>query len=91
LALLVGRKISRRFGASLRVIAAGAAATDGTVQVAGLQIERENRSVVPALRDASAAADLLIVGSRARRGAHALDSVSERIAHQARCSVLVVR
>jgi len=31
------------------------------------------------------------VGSRATRGAHGLGSVSERVAHHAGCSVLVVR
>ncbi len=36
-------------------------------------------------------ADLLVVGSRGLRGVRALGSVSERAAHRARCSVLVVR
>lgn len=35
--------------------------------------------------------DLLIVGSRGLHGIRALGSVSERVAHKARCSVLVVR
>jgi nucleotide-binding universal stress UspA family protein len=35
--------------------------------------------------------DLLIVGSRGLHGVRALGSVSERVAHRARCSVLVVR
>jgi nucleotide-binding universal stress UspA family protein len=39
----------------------------------------------------SAGADPLAVGSRGLRGIRALGSVSERIAHEARCSVLVVR
>ena len=46
---------------------------------------------VPALVDASATADLLVVGSRGLHGPRALGSVSERIAHEANCSVLVVR
>jgi nucleotide-binding universal stress UspA family protein len=36
-------------------------------------------------------ADLLIVGSRGLHGVRALGSVSERVAHKAPCSVLVVR
>jgi nucleotide-binding universal stress UspA family protein len=46
---------------------------------------------VTALIAASADADLLVVGSRGLRGVKALGSVSERVAHQARCSVLIVR
>jgi nucleotide-binding universal stress UspA family protein len=46
---------------------------------------------VPALAEASATADLLVVGSRGLHGPRALGSVSERVAHEAPCSVLVVR
>ncbi|HVC88127.1 MAG TPA: universal stress protein [Gaiellaceae bacterium] len=46
---------------------------------------------VRTLVEASACADLLIVGSRGLHGPRALGSVSERVAHQAACSVLVVR
>lgn len=46
---------------------------------------------VPALVEASASADLVVVGSRGLHGLRALGSVSERVAHQASCSVLVVR
>jgi nucleotide-binding universal stress UspA family protein len=35
--------------------------------------------------------DLLVIGSRGLRGLRSLGSVSERVAHEARCSVLVVR
>ena len=35
--------------------------------------------------------DLIVVGSRGLRGVRALGSLSERIAHEAHCSVLVVR
>ena len=35
--------------------------------------------------------DLIVVGSRGLRGLRALGSLSERLAHEARCSVLVVR
>lgn len=46
---------------------------------------------VPALVEAASTADLLVVGSRGLHGIRALGSVSERVAHQASCSVLVVR
>jgi nucleotide-binding universal stress UspA family protein len=46
---------------------------------------------VEALLGGSAEADLIVVGSRGLHGLGALGSVSERVAHQARCSVLIVR
>ena len=46
---------------------------------------------VSVLAEESEDADLLVVGSRNLRGVRALASVSERVAHEARCSVLVVR
>lgn len=46
---------------------------------------------VPALVEASECADLLVVGSRGLHGPRALGSVSERVAHSAPCSVLVIR
>ena len=44
-----------------------------------------------ALTAAAEEADLVIVGSRGLHGVHALGSVSERVAHAAACSTLVVR
>lgn len=46
---------------------------------------------VDALIDAASRADLLVVGSRGAAGLRALGSVSERVAHRAASSVLVVR
>jgi nucleotide-binding universal stress UspA family protein len=46
---------------------------------------------VEALASASHAADLVVVGSRGSSGVRALGSVSERVAHQAQCSVVVAR
>lgn len=51
----------------------------------------ERQRPVEALVTAAAASDLLIVGSRGMRGVRALGSVSERVAHSAESSVLVVR
>ena len=44
-----------------------------------------------AIVSATADADLVVVGSRGLHGLKALGSVSERVAHQARCSTIVVR
>ena len=46
---------------------------------------------VPVLVAASADADLLVLGSRSLRGLKSLASVSERVAHRAACSTLIVR
>jgi nucleotide-binding universal stress UspA family protein len=46
---------------------------------------------VPALVDAAAAADLVVLGARGLAGARALGSVSERVAHRAESSVLLLR
>src|ERR671912_753111 len=51
----------------------------------------DQRKPVEALVDLSEEADLLVVGSRGLHGPAALGSVSERVAHRAASSVLVVR
>ncbi len=90
-ALTAGLDVAHRFDAGLRIIVAGADATDDLEALAGLAVERDERSPVEALRAVSHEADLLIVGSRGLHGVHALGSVSERIGHHAACSVLVIR
>ncbi len=62
---------------------------DGLRLVPGL--DWDDRKPLDALLDASANTDLLVVGSRGLHGFAALGSVSERVAHRAACSVLVVR
>lgn len=59
----------------------------------GTELDRyENvRHPMSSLVEASIEADLLVVGSRRLHGLRALGSVSERVAHEAKCSVLVVR
>ena len=54
-------------------------------------VEEIDERPVSALVAASHDAGLLVVGSRGLHGVRALGSVSERVAHQAACSVLVVR
>jgi nucleotide-binding universal stress UspA family protein len=85
-------ELEDRFGASVRLIAArgGSPVDEGALnQIDAL--ERLSANPVDALVDASRNADLVIVGSRGLRALAALGSVSERVAHQAGCSVLVVR
>jgi nucleotide-binding universal stress UspA family protein len=51
----------------------------------------EHRRPVEALVEAASRADLTVVGARGASGLRALGSVSERVAHRAASSVLVVR
>lgn len=55
------------------------------------QVSVDRHRPVEALVDAASRADLLVVGSRGVGGMRALGSVSERVAHRAASSVLVVR
>jgi nucleotide-binding universal stress UspA family protein len=92
LALDAARELGQRLGVSVRVVAA----TGGKpVDFEGLRsqsnLEWDERKPVEALVDASNAAGLLVVGNRGLHGLLALGSVSERLAHRATCSVLVVR
>jgi nucleotide-binding universal stress UspA family protein len=57
----------------------------------GLEPVFSDAKAIPALLDAAADADLVVLGSRGLRGLRALGSVSERVAHRARSSILVVR
>jgi len=77
---------------------AGAAAALGVAQDLATRfgsalriLEEVDGHPVAALVDASRDADLLLVGSRGLRGLRSLGSVSERVAHEARSSVVVVR
>jgi nucleotide-binding universal stress UspA family protein len=92
-ALEAAREVARRTGASLTALVAD---PDGHVDreaidrvLDGVPLVEVRGSAVDALADADA--DLLVLGSRGLHGLKALGSVSERVAHRARCSVLVVR
>jgi nucleotide-binding universal stress UspA family protein len=92
-ALAVATSLAERFGVPLRALVALA---DSHVELARVReaapfAEQVAKHAVPALVEASEAADLLVVGSRGLHGLAALGRVSERVAHRARCSVLVVR
>jgi nucleotide-binding universal stress UspA family protein len=93
-AFTVARAIAQRFDAKLwPVIAHGGDPVDtkAAVAIAGSGHEDMPDDPATALVAAAAEADLLVVGSRGLHGLKALGSVSERVAHRARCSVLIVR
>jgi nucleotide-binding universal stress UspA family protein len=82
-----------RCGATVQaVVATGGKAVDvDGLARCGLDLTWDERRPVDALLAAAADADLLLVGSRGLHGVRALGSVSERVAAQAPCSVLVLR
>lgn len=93
LALAVARTIaSRRHSRVRQVVACGGKRINlGVIARRHPRIDAVDAAPVPALVEASACADLLVVGSRGLHGVRALGSVSERVAHEASCPVLVVR
>jgi nucleotide-binding universal stress UspA family protein len=90
----VADELALRFEARLVPLVAS---LDGDVDVDAVRrlVPRRVRHVfdhpVEALIGASADADLIVVGSRGLQGIKALGSVSERVAHEAGSSVLIVR
>ena len=87
--------VAQRFDAALTSLTAtDAADVDVDVDAARGEVPDllvVNEKPVDALLAAASSADLLVVGSRGLHGIRALGSVSERVAHRAGCSVLVVR
>jgi nucleotide-binding universal stress UspA family protein len=91
-AFTVARSVAERFGASMRAVASSGDQFDReAAQAITRELEEQPGRAVDALAAASESADLVIVGSRGLHGLKALGSVSERVANQARSSVLVVR
>lgn len=92
-ALAVARELAERLGSPLSVAAAcGGKKLDlEPVRALGAPFEVDERHPVGALVDRAGEADLVVVGSRGLHGVRSLGSVSERVAHRAPCSVLVVR
>jgi nucleotide-binding universal stress UspA family protein len=92
-ALAAGQQLARRFDVPLRVLVAGRGKDVDIprVHLRAPLAERVEETPVRALVDASHAAGIVVVGSRGLHGLRALGSVSERVAHQAASSVLVVR
>ena len=91
-AFAAGRSFGERFGATLRAVASTEDQLDReAARAIAPELEEQSGRAVELLVAASDSADLVLVGSRGLHGLKALGSVSERIAHQARSSVLVVR
>ena len=93
-AYALAHELSERFNAEVwPVVAHGGKAVDRkrVDLIVDRRREESPDDPVGALVAAAAGADLLVVGSRGLHGLKALGSVSERVAHQARSSVLVVR
>jgi nucleotide-binding universal stress UspA family protein len=91
-AFKVADSLSERFGASIRAVASSGDQFDReAAQAITSELEEQPGRAVDELAAASDSADLIVVGSRGLHGLKALGSVSERVANQARSSVLVVR
>jgi nucleotide-binding universal stress UspA family protein len=99
-ALAVGRELSQRLLLELRVVIASGDRHPPQVefsseqlepQLAELDVREDQRPALDALVDGSDSGGILILGRRHLRGAPALGSVRERVAHRAACSVLAVR
>jgi nucleotide-binding universal stress UspA family protein len=91
----IGRSLAERLSAEVRPIVGRGGGALHHERIAaildGHAIEELPHNAVRALICAANGSDLVIVGSRGLRGPRALGSVSERVAHQAPCSVLIVR
>lgn len=92
-ALAVAELLRDRFGAAVSVLLAAGGKSVEAAAVAERHpaVEIVAGKPVDVLTSASAGHDLVVVGSRGLHGVRALGSVSERVAHRASCSVLVVR
>jgi nucleotide-binding universal stress UspA family protein len=92
-ALFVATGLAKRFASGVRVITAlgGKRVELARAELRSPFVETINGHPVTTLVEASRDADLVVVGSRGLHGVRAMGSVSERVAYQAACSVLVVR
>ncbi|MGH3024015.1 MAG: universal stress protein [Gaiellaceae bacterium] len=92
LAVAAARSVARSCEADLRVVSAMSDQVDrDAAQRIAPELEESDGRALGMLVSESEQADLVVVGSRGLQGLKSLGSVSERIAHQASCSVLVVR
>ncbi|MGH3133062.1 MAG: universal stress protein [Gaiellaceae bacterium] len=93
-AYVAAHELAERFGSHFRpIVDHGGKAVDMDLvrAIAGDRAKETMHEPVRTLVGASGIVDLVVVGSRGLHGLKALGSVSERVAHQAVCSVLVVR
>jgi nucleotide-binding universal stress UspA family protein len=90
-AVTAARDLADRFGASLSIVTALGGKDVDHERARALGASTVEGHPVEALVEAGRDADFVIVGSRGLHGIKALGSVSERVAHQASCSVIVLR
>jgi nucleotide-binding universal stress UspA family protein len=94
-AVAVAVALGRRFGADVRpIVAIGDRRPQPDLErVRGITdtVIVDPGTPVTALTEASSSVDLVVVGSRGLHGIPSIGSVSERVAHNALCSVIVVR
>ena len=90
-ALRRAEEIARAFGSAVEVVAAtGGKPVERDADWSERVIRFDPADPVAALVERSRTVDLVVVGSRGVHGLRALGSVSERVAHQAHCTALVV-
>jgi nucleotide-binding universal stress UspA family protein len=92
-AVHVATALAERLGIETRLYAVRESKhfDQSAVDLISEDVRFEDGKPVEMLIGAVEASDLLVVGSRGLHGIRALGSVSERVAHKAPCSVLVVR
>jgi nucleotide-binding universal stress UspA family protein len=92
-ALAAGRQLATRFDVPLLIVVAlrGKDVDVDRVRRQAPLVEEVDEDPVHALVEAARDAGIVVIGSRGLHGLRALGSVSERVAHQAACSVLVLR
>jgi nucleotide-binding universal stress UspA family protein len=91
-AFTVAGSLAARLGGRVRAVTSTKDQADReAAEAIAPELEEHDAPAVNVLVSESRPADLIVVGSRGLHGLKALGSVSERVAHQARSSVLVVR
>ncbi len=91
-ALSITDELAARLGAAVEIVSAAGGQSVRPEEAAWAERvdSWDTAHPVAALVARSREADLVVVGSRGLHGPRALGSVSERVAHRAQCSVLVV-
>jgi len=98
-AIHVAADIAHRLGAELEAVVATGGQAEVNVAAVRMTLDAAGGPEIPLREDPQSpvealtrlAPDLLVIGSRGLQGVRSLGSVSERVAHDARCSVLVIR
>ena len=92
-AYATARRLAERFGSELSPeVVHGGKGVDTRMVAMIVGVDHGlSGNPVDVLVASAADADLLVVGSRGLHGLRSLGSVSERVAHQAQCSVLILR